>query len=75
VRDVIIILTQVYGIGVFTDNSTVVGTQDVVGFGDNDMNLNTYMMDYPGVRSYISMTSDNCVPVVDTTRGSVDGSM
>ncbi|WAQ96742.1 hypothetical protein MAR_029432 [Mya arenaria] len=59
--------------GCVSENATLVGNQDVVGFGNNDMSLNTYMMDYGNVRVYTSLTSDSCVPVVDTIRGELDG--
>lgn len=57
-----------------SDNATVVSEKDVVGLGDNDMTVNTYRLDFPGVAAYISLTSDTCVPVVETIRGSLDGS-
>ncbi|XP_053392815.1 uncharacterized protein LOC128555201 [Mercenaria mercenaria] len=61
--------------GCIPDNSTVVGQKDVVGLGDNVMTVDTYRLDFGGVVAYISLTSDSCVPVVETIRGSLDGSL
>ena len=58
----------------FTDNSTKVGTNDVVGLGDNKMTVDTFRLDYGGVVAYISVTSDSCVPVLETIRGTLDNS-
>lgn len=52
----------------------MVSERDVVGLGDNDMTVNTYRLDFSSVVAYISLTSDTCVPVVETIRGSLDGS-
>ncbi|KAH3864415.1 hypothetical protein DPMN_027433 [Dreissena polymorpha] len=61
-------------IGCVSENATLVGSQDSVGFAPNVLRLNTYSMDGPGLREYASFTSDACVPVGDTVRGTIDGS-
>jgi hypothetical protein len=57
-----------------TDNSTKVGSKDVVGLGDNSMTVDTFRLDYGAVAAYISVTSDSCVPVLETIRGTLDNS-
>ncbi|KAH3864414.1 uncharacterized protein LOC127866868 [Dreissena polymorpha] len=60
-------------VGCISENATVVGNKDAFGFDSNVMTLNTYSMDYPGLRVYTSLTSDSCVPVGETFSGSIDG--
>ncbi|XP_060562004.1 uncharacterized protein LOC132721675 [Ruditapes philippinarum] len=60
--------------GCIPDNSTKVGSKDVVGLGDNSMTVDTFRLDYGAVAAYISVTSDSCVPVLETIRGTLDNS-
>ena len=58
-----------------SDNATVIGTNNDLGFGTNSVDLNSYKVSYGGViEDYFSVTAAGCIPVFESFRGTLEGS-
>ena len=53
-----------------SDNATVIGSRDVLGLSSNSIAMDTYLINFGGVVDlYLSVTSDGCLPVLESFRG------
>ncbi|KAL4240417.1 hypothetical protein ACF0H5_001209 [Mactra antiquata] len=59
--------------GCIPNNATMVSQNIVIGIGSNSMKVDTYKFNFEGSAAFVTVSSENCIPVKEVIRGSLEG--